>query len=332
MRRALCLVFVLILALSFGTAASAEEAEGIPGTVDVPYAGFRFVPPELFRNTAGSVVMDGVAEIRDGVYYAYWTYYAMTEEEKNAWLNDRNPNAPAETRVCPLFFVLVLGNGMTFRSFNALNGNAMPTQFVHELGKLGDVTYCLYMEEPNPYFIDAIDSPYREEYTALASAADDVAAGFSFYEPQEEPDPFANLIGTPFAFAAADLDGNPVSSAELFAQNEISVVNIWATWCPPCIAELPDLQAFHTHLQQEGCSVIGLLADDDPEAARRLMAENGVTYPVIVGPETLRDIIPLDAVPTTLFVGRDGTVLAAPVVGAYLEQYEAVMEELLSGK
>ena len=262
MKRTMCLAFVLILALSLCISTYAEETKTIPGTVDVPYAGFRFVPPELFRDTAGSVVMDGVAEIRDGVYYAYWTYYAMTEEEKNAWLDDRNPDAPVETRVCPLFFVLVLGNGMTFRSFNALNGNAMPTQFVRELGKLGDVTYCLYMEEPNSYFIDAIGSPYREEYTALASAADDVAAGFSFYEPQEEPDPFAGLIGTPFAFAAADLDGNPVSSAELFAQNEISVVNIWTTWCAPCIAELPELQAFHTRLRQRGCGAVWITASD----------------------------------------------------------------------
>ena len=332
MKKALCMVLVLVLAMSLCPVSFAEGTEEIPGTVDVPYAGFRFVPPELFRDTAGSVTMDGVAELSDGVYYAYWMYYAMTEEEKTAWLNDHNPDAPAETRVCPLFFVLILGNGMTFQSFNALNGNAIQTQFVRELGKLGEVTYCLYMEEPNPDLIEAIDSPFREEYIALASAADDVAAGFSFYKQQEKPDPYAGLVGSRFEFTAADLDGNAVSSADMFAQSEITMVNIWATWCGPCIAELPLLQELHARLQESDCSIVGMLIDDDLEAARSLMEENGITYPVIFAPETLLDLIPLDAIPTTLFIGRDGTVLAAPVVGAHPDQYEAVMEALLSNK
>ena len=173
---------------------------------------------------------------------------------------------------------------------------------------------------------------YREEYIALADSADEVAAGFSFRERQEQPDPFAGLIGSRLEFTASDPDGNPVSSAELFARREITVVNIWTTWCAPCVAELPQLREPHARLRRNDCGVVGMLADDDLDAARSLMAENGVDYPVILAPEDLRDIIPLDAVPTTLFIGRDGTVLAAPVVGADPERYEAVTNALLGGE
>ena len=332
MKKVLGLLLSLLLALSLCAASFAEEAEEIPGTVDVPYAGFRFVPPEVFRDTAGMTLMDGIVEIRDGVYFASWTYYAMTEEERTAWLSDRNPESPVEARVCPLFFVLALGNGMTFRSFNALNGNAIPAQHVRELGRLGGITYCLYMEEPNPDFIDSVDPPYKDEYVALASAADDIAAGFSFYEPREKPDPFAGLVGSCFAFTASDLDGNPVSSAELFAPNDVTVVNLWATWCGPCIGELEALQEMHIALRERGGSVIGILLDDDPDAARRLIAEHGVTYPVIRMPASLPGFIQVEAVPTTLFIGPDGTVLAAPVVGAYPDRYEAVLDSLLGQK
>ena len=64
---------------------------------------------------------------------------------------------------------------------------------------------------------------------ALAGAVDDVAAAFTCYEPLEAPDPYASLIGTRIEFTAADLNGNTVSSADLFAQNEITRLNIWAT-------------------------------------------------------------------------------------------------------
>ena len=324
MKKVLGLLLSLLLALSLCAASFAEEAEEIPGTVDVPYAGFRFVPPEVFRDTAGMTLMDGIVEIRDGVYFASWTYYAMTEEERTAWLSDRNPESPAEARVCPLFFVLALGNGMTFRSFNALNGNAIPAQHVRELGRLGGITYCLYMEEPNPDFIDSVDPPYKDEYHELREMIDpdvmfvrDVRREMWKYLSDNK---------------AKDLDGNPVSSAELFAPNDVTVVNLWATWCGPCIGELETLQDMHIALRERGGSVIGILLDDDPDAARRLIAEHGVTYPVIRMPASLPGFIQVEAVPTTLFIGPDGTVLAAPVVGAYPDRYEAVLDSLLGQK
>ena len=124
------------------------------------------------------------------------------------------------------------------------------------------------------------------------------------------------------------MNGNPVSSAELFSQNEITLLNLWTSWCGPCIGELEDLQALHVELQEKGCGVMGMLLDDDLETARQLIKENGVAYPVLLGPEGLEDFLPVESVPTTLLVGRDGTVLAAPIVGAYMEKYIAALDAL----
>lgn len=326
MKKAASLFLVLMLALSL-CASSAAEAE-IPGTVEIPYAGIRFVPPETYRDTAGVVSMEGAMEISDGIYFTMWSYYAMTDAERTAYLNDHNPDAPAEYRICPLFYVLSIGRGMTFKSFNALMGNSIPAEYVREIGTAGDYTFCLYMEGPNQDFIDAIDSPYKEEYMALASAVDDVAAAFTCFVPGEKIDPFAGLVGQQFVFSTTDLDGNPVSSAELFSQNEITLLNLWTSWCGPCIGELEDLQALHVELQEKGCGVMGMLLDDDLETARQLIKENGVAYPVLLGPEGLEDFLPVESVPTTLLVGRDGTVLAAPIEGAYMEKYIAALDAL----
>ncbi len=329
MKKALPVMLALMLVLSFGLSRAELPAE-VPGTVDVPYAGFRFVPPDVFQGIAGAVSMDSASEIADGVWCSVWTYYAMTDGERTAWRTDRDPDAPVEYRVCPLFMLLSLGNGMTFRSFNAaFAANSIPAEFVREIGRAGDWTFYLYMEGPNADFIAAIDPEYREEYAALANAADDVAAAFMFFEPQEQSDPFADLVGSRLEFTAADFNGNPVASADLFAQNEITVLNCWTTWCDPCIAELPYLRELHDRLRESGCGVVGLLLDDDVDAARRLIAENGVAWPVLFAPDTFAGTIGIEAVPTTIFVGRDGTVLAPPVVGAHPDEYETALESLL---
>ena len=59
------------------------------------------------------------------------------------------------------------------------------------------------------------------------------------------------------------------------------------------------------------------------------MNDSGVTYPVILAPDNFEDLFPIEAWPTTYFVGRDGTILAAPITGAYVDRYEAALSDLL---
>ena len=137
------------------------------------------------------------------------------------------------------------------------------------------------------------------------------------------------MDGQVIRFEALDLDGNPVSAADLFAQNEITMINIWATWCGPCIGELAELQKLHSRSQEKGCGVVGLLIDNDLSEARKLIAKNGVAYPVLRAPANLNSIFPVDAYPTTYFVNREGEILSAPVVGAYMDQYRDRLAALL---
>ena len=327
MRKGLSLVLALVLALALCSAAFADDPDEIPGTVEMPYAGLRFTPPELYRNTTGRVVTDGAIELYSGIYYAYWLYGAMTGDELAALYE--NPSAAASSPLIELFYVFSINNGMSFDDMNALIGGALSAEYAREIGKVGDCSFFLYMEDTNQAFADSIDAVYRDEYIALSGAADDIASAFTCYEPVAKPDPYAGLVGSKAEFITTDIDGNAVSSADLFAQNEITMVNIWATWCGPCINELAELQQIHLRLQEKNCGVVGLLDDTDLDSARRLMTENGVAYPVILAPDNLNSVFPLQAYPSTFFVGRDGTILAAPVIGAYVGQYENELDALL---
>ena len=158
--------------------------------------------------------------------------------------------------------------------------------------------------------------------------AEEIASGYAFTVPFNE---YSFMDGKIIRLLVTDLDGNPVSSEEIFAGNRVTMINIWATWCGPCVGELAELQEIHTRFREKDCGIVGLLIDTDVEEARRLISENGITYPVYLAPEKLFNYIPFEAVPTSLFVDRNGAFLGTKLVGANPELYESALEPLLEG-
>ncbi len=317
------ILLAVMLLSSFGPLCVAEEPSAVPGTVDLPYAGLTFTPPEAYRDTKGQILTDGAIELIPGIQYAYWLYCAVAEDEIYTLYNNPNVSDVAT----PLFYVFSIGKGMSFDEMNGMLGGTLSAGEVYEIGQTGEYTFYFYTEGPDLAFADGIGEAYAAEYIDLAGLTEPVAAAFAYYEPVDR---YAALIGSKIEFTTADLDGNTVSSADLFARSEVTVLNIWATWCGPCIGELADLQKIHLRLQEKDCGVVGLLADRDFDAARSLIAKHGVAYPVVLSPDNLDALITLEGYPTTLFIGRDGTVLAAPIVGAYVSEYENTVDALLT--
>lgn len=75
----------------------------------------------------------------------------------------------------------------------------------------------------------------------------------------------------------SQLDGNILRMADF--RGKPLVVNFWATWCPPCVAELPLLSAFYTENKAKSWQVLGL-AVDQPSAVKRFQAQNPLSFPV----------------------------------------------------
>ena len=71
---------------------------------------------------------------------------------------------------------------------------------------------------------------------------------------------FAQKAGDKISFTATDFEGNPVTS-EIFAKNKLTMVNIWGTFCGPCIREMPDLARINEENKAKGIEVIGIVID-----------------------------------------------------------------------
>lgn len=102
------------------------------------------------------------------------------------------------------------------------------------------------------------------------------------------------------------------------------VVNYWATWCPPCIAEMPDLQDFHDKHAGKGAMVIGInvesIAKDQLED---FLDTYFITYPIYSAPLTQRsELGSIPGLPTTFIVSPVGTVEARQVGGVTSEMIE----------
>lgn len=140
--------------------------------------------------------------------------------------------------------------------------------------------------------------------------------------------------GSGISFQTTDLDGNAVDSAELFAENKITMINIWGTYCGPCINEMPELEELSKEYADKGVAVVGLVVDvtesDDSllSEAQEIVGDTGVTYLNLKAWDGLKDQLSAVATPTTYFVDSSGSLVGDPVIGASVEKYRQSLDEL----
>ena len=144
--------------------------------------------------------------------------------------------------------------------------------------------------------------------------------------------------GRKISFTTSDFEGKKITSEEIFSKHEVTMVNIWATWCYWCIDEMPQLDKLNKSLEKKDCAIVGLLGDvEEPgtlEDAKEILEENGVTYLNILPWDGAleEDFRMGDAWPTSFFVDREGYIVGEPVVGAETDLYEKKIDEILSGR
>ena len=74
--------------------------------------------------------------------------------------------------------------------------------------------------------------------------------------------------------------GSPLAIYDI--NGKLFLLNFWATWCAPCIEEMPALQSLHTKFKDRGFQVIGIAVDDTEENVRETIQKFGITYPIII--------------------------------------------------
>jgi thiol-disulfide isomerase/thioredoxin len=142
----------------------------------------------------------------------------------------------------------------------------------------------------------------------------------------------STLAGAPAAsYDVKRVDGTPDSLAA--RRGSIVVMNLWATWCPPCREEMPALERFYRAYSSRGVIVLGIDQGESARVAAAYAKDRGVTFPVLADEDqryggTYKSV----GLPTTIVVNRDGKIVRG-IDGEVTEaQLSALIDPLLAAK
>ncbi len=112
--------------------------------------------------------------------------------------------------------------------------------------------------------------------------------------------------GRPNDFTLPALDGRDWTLAQ--HRGQVVLVNCWATWCPPCRAEMPELVALQAHYTPRGFQIVGVNMDQDESAVAPFVNAHNLNYPVLLPRAPFALAEGVDALPTSILIDRQGRV------------------------
>ena len=135
-------------------------------------------------------------------------------------------------------------------------------------------------------------------------------------------------IGTDFGtFRSSDLDGNEVTE-DVFSAKDVTILNIWGTYCGPCKEEMPELGKLASELP-DNAQIIGMVIDvpeGDSEmigVAKEICKDTGVSYINITDNDSVEALMSsVEAIPTTFILDKEGKTVCTPIIGADVESYK----------
>lgn len=110
------------------------------------------------------------------------------------------------------------------------------------------------------------------------------------------------------AFDLALIDGGRVTDAGLAGR--VTVLNVWASWCPPCREEAPTLRRVHERADPRAVAFLGVIRDDDPEDARAFAGDFGLTYPNAIADAAFLAGFNARGIPMTFVLDAAGQIVA----------------------
>ena len=135
------------------------------------------------------------------------------------------------------------------------------------------------------------------------------------------------VLNPDFTFTTVDQNGTTRTQA-LFAEHTITMLNLWANWCGPCVNEMPDLQKLANDYTDKGLYIVGVMAGGEADVTK--LSQLGITYLNIFLTEELDAVLSSGYVPTTIFVNSKGHIVGEMYVGSRsYSEWAAIIDEVL---
>lgn len=136
-----------------------------------------------------------------------------------------------------------------------------------------------------------------------------------------------NAVGQPYTdFEMTTPEGNSIKISDIVSKNKITVLDFWASWCGPCMAEAPDMVRLYQKVHAQGVEFVGISLDTDEKAWKKAIADKGLIWPQ--GSELKEwqhnngaKLYTVEGIPYTVVLSQEGTILAKGLRAEQLEDF-----------
>ena len=154
---------------------------------------------------------------------------------------------------------------------------------------------------------------------------------------EEEKVPEVKVPDLVLNFKGSDLATGMEVDQKEFAPAKLTLVNIWGTFCQPCLVELPELEKLSKKVMWQRVQVVGILCDvfdtstkGEVDLAKKIIREKNVSYRNFIIAKNTPWLKDIQAIPTTYIVDSKGKVVAGPIVGSRsADEYKAIIDATL---
>ena len=178
----------------------------------------------------------------------------------------------------------------------------------------------------------------KKKILAMLLVASMLLVGCGGSKANETPDEVTKEETYYLTFEASTVDGE-VWNSDQFANSKMTMMNVWGTYCNPCLAEMPDLGELAAEYNSEEFQIVGIICDvmdtdaqEVIDAAKELIVETKADYPHLLLSESLYTnlISAVSAVPTTFFVRQDGSLIGYLTGAQSKEDWKQMIDQLLA--
>ena len=172
-------------------------------------------------------------------------------------------------------------------------------------------------EGPNDAYVE-LASLVRYEHMKAQSSDPQFAQAMSRLESDDAARQKAD-------FTLTDLSGKTWHLQDL--RGKVVLLNFWATWCPPCRKEMPDLQALYDKYKESGLVVLAI-SDEEAAKVQPFIAERKISYPVMLDPgRKVNDLYRVEGIPKTFVYDRDGKMVAQSIDMRTKGQFQQMLSQ-----
>ena len=322
-----------------GTFKPSETTVPAQDSYEYPFLGLTMkLPEELLKQikaqTIAMISNEGWNENGDVIKYAYLSWSEMTEEQKEEEVDKLGTAYEDWCNSLGKIGVIGVYDKDSQKKLDEITGCTEHK----EIGSSSDGKYKYYLST-NKDAEESLKKEVEEIDVTLTEMAP--PQQLSAFDQPQDTSSNAEDSTTVGKFETKGIDGKDYTE-KVFSDYDLTLVNIFTTWCSPCVNEIPELEKLYEEMKEKGVGVVGVVLDtvgDDGKQDEETVKKAGVlqdktkaSYPFLIPDSTMMNgrLNGISAFPETFFVDKEGNIVGETYTGSHtLDEWKEIVEKEL---